>query len=247
MTITRAPSGATWVSWLFTLVSVACGTALCWWSIANAVIGYTLQPWYGWTQGRVVTAELASEMRPTGNGKERQLFNAVIVCTYDVDGVTHHLRLSDPEEWYATEGAAGIHIRRLPLGKQVPVFYDRQAPATAKAVRTVNLTYLLIPALLMIATAWLLWRESDITRPKTGAKSLAGYVVSLPVLAAFAYFLWFQVLDGKGAFSRSSGKWSNAPDLLFMWLSFSLGFCLIVWAIAGRMEKTAEAPAKPVE
>ncbi len=241
----RSPR-ATGLSWPFTLVSVACGTALCWWTIANAAIGYTLQPWYGWTQGRVVIAELASEMRPTGNGKERQFFNAVIICAYEVDGVTHRLRLSDPEEWYWTDGEAGIHIRRLPPGKQVPIFFDRQSPATAKAVRTVNLTYLLIPALLTIATAWLIRRECDINRPTTSPKTAARYVGSLPALAAFAYFLWFRVLDGKSAFSGSSGRWSSAPDLLLVWILFSLGFSLIAWAIAGQMKKTPAQPAKPV-
>ena len=189
-------------------------------------------PWYGWTQGRVVTAEVTSEKGSTGNGTERPVFIPNIVCAYDVDGVTHHLRISDPLEAYATAGLAGIIISRLPIGTRVPVFYDRQSPETAKAVRAVSLTYLGIPALLTIMTAWLFRRERKLNRPERGFQALAGYIVSVPGLLAYAYFSAFWVLDGKTVFHVSLSRWSHEPDLIFVWLLFTLGFSLIVWAIA---------------
>jgi hypothetical protein len=237
MTTISPPSGKTQTSWIVTLTLVACGAALCWWVLAQCALDYTLLPWYGWTQGRVVTAEVTSEMRSTGSGTERPVFIPAIVCAYDVDGVTHRLRISDPLEGYATTGSAGIIISRLPIATRVPVFYDRQSPDTAKAVRAVSLTYLEIPALLTIMTAWLFLREKKRDRPKTGFKALAGYIVSVPGLLAYAYFSAFWVLDGKTVFHVTRSRWSNVPDLIFVWLLFTLGFCLIVWGIADRKSK----------
>lgn len=242
MTAISPSSGKSRTSWIATLTLVACGAVLCWWVLAQAAQDYTLLPWYGWTQGQVVSAEVTSEMRSTGSETERPVFIPTIVCAYEVDGVTHRLRISDPLEGYATAGLAGIIISRLPIGTRVPVFYDWQSPATAKAVRTVSLIYLGIPALLIITTAWLILLEKTRDMPKKGIKALSGYIVSVPSLLAFAYFSAFQVLDGKTVFHVSRSRWSNAPDLIFVWLLFTLGFSLIVWAIAEWMRRASVLP-----
>lgn len=246
MTDVDPRSEATGMSWLSVSVMAACGTALCWWVLTRAVTDYTLMPWHGWAQGRIVAADVISEVRSTGDGKERPFFKAVITCAYEVDGDAHRLRLTDPQERSSTKAEADTLIRKLPVGTRVPVFYDRGSPVTAHATRTINLTYLVTPALLTIVTAWLVWREIGRTRPKTGLRSLAGYVASVPALLAYVYFHAFRVLDGKPALAEHRHKWDSSPDLIFAWLLFTLGFCLIAGAIAGRRGKKPAPPAKPV-
>ena len=236
----------------YSLLLIMVAGGLCW-PLVHVAQSITWEPWYGWTQGTVTTAEVTRGKTVTGdgkglpvemtelqsvtiNGKKFPAFTATIICTYEVSGTSYRLTVTDPQEVHVTEGMAGIHLTRLPLGTRVPIFYDRQAPAHGKAIRTCNLTYWIIPVLLTIAVAWATLRELAHPIPERGLASLRGLLGGVPALLACAYFFGFRVLDGRPADVSTSGKWDSAPELLIIWLLFSAIFSLVVCAARGLVK-----------